>query len=231
MERSRRSRSSCERAYRFFDAYGYPSLPRAQDSLGGNASTRLIATLSPAADCADESLSTLRFADRAKQVMVFVRRNEKRPVDYALVQRLQREVVHLRGLLAQLGGGKPADLGGGGGSDNFSSAIERLESELRAEREKGEALQGENKRIMNSSTMSMQQSLSNGVPDLIELAIGGEKAGVAVKKGKAFSLLGRWDRAAEEFSKAVDIDPSIDNLCKCSLPRIPNNRLSKRLPT
>ena len=80
--------------------------------------------------------------------MVFVRRNEKRPVDYALVQRLQREVVHLRGLLAQLGGGKPADLGGGGGSDNFSSAIERLESELRAEREKGEALQGENKRLL-----------------------------------------------------------------------------------
>jgi hypothetical protein len=79
--------------------------------------------------------------------MVFVRRNEKRPVDYALVQRLQREVVHLRGLLAQLGGGKPGQ-SGGGGSDDFASAIERLEAELRAEREKGETLQGENKRLL-----------------------------------------------------------------------------------
>jgi hypothetical protein len=39
-----------------------------QDSLGGNCRTRIIATLSPTADCVDESISTLKFADRAKQV-------------------------------------------------------------------------------------------------------------------------------------------------------------------
>ena len=52
-----------------------------QDSLGGNTRTRLIATLSPSPDCLDESVSTLRFADRAKQVMALVRINEHRPVD------------------------------------------------------------------------------------------------------------------------------------------------------
>lgn len=70
-----------------------------QDSLGGNTRTRIIATLSPAMECLDESISTLRFADRAKQVMVFVRVNEHRPVDHALVRRLQTEVKNLRQLL------------------------------------------------------------------------------------------------------------------------------------
>lgn len=72
-----------------------------QDSLGGNTRTRIIATLSPAQQCLDESISTLRFADRAKQVMAFVRVNEQRPVDHALVHRLQAEVEHLRRLLQE----------------------------------------------------------------------------------------------------------------------------------
>lgn len=70
-----------------------------QDSFGGNTRTRIIATLSPASDCLDETISTLRFADRAKQVMAFVRVNEHRPVDHALVRRLQAEVRHLRSVL------------------------------------------------------------------------------------------------------------------------------------
>ena len=70
-----------------------------QDSLGGNSKTVLIATLSPASDCLEESVSTLRFADRAHSVMTFVKLNEKRPVDHALVQRLQSEVGRLRALL------------------------------------------------------------------------------------------------------------------------------------
>lgn len=70
-----------------------------QDSLGGNTRTRIIATLSPAYQCLDETISTLRFADRAKQVMAFVRVNERRPVDHALVHRLQAEVEHLREML------------------------------------------------------------------------------------------------------------------------------------
>eukprot|EP00903_Cladosiphon_okamuranus_P012745 g11915.t1 len=49
--------------------------------------------------CLDETISTLRFADRAKQVMAFVRVNEHRPVDEALVQRLQAEVKHLKEML------------------------------------------------------------------------------------------------------------------------------------
>ena len=56
-----------------------------QDSLGGNTNTCLIATVSPIIDCADESISTLKFADRAKEVMVRAKVNEVNASDDALV--------------------------------------------------------------------------------------------------------------------------------------------------
>jgi kinesin family protein 15 len=37
-----------------------------QDSLGGNSKTAIIATVSPSSCCAMETLSTLKFAQRAK---------------------------------------------------------------------------------------------------------------------------------------------------------------------
>ena len=73
-----------------------------QDSIGGNARTCLIATISPSRINAEESISTLKFADRAKQVMVVAVVNETRPVDHALVMRLQKEILHLRGMVAQM---------------------------------------------------------------------------------------------------------------------------------
>lgn len=39
-----------------------------QDSLGGNSRTVMVATISPSADNYEESLSTLRYADRAKRI-------------------------------------------------------------------------------------------------------------------------------------------------------------------
>ncbi|KAK1944655.1 Kinesin-related protein 5 [Phytophthora citrophthora] len=67
-----------------------------QDSLGGNTKTKIIATLSPSLDCVEESISTLKFADRAKKVMVMVRVNEQREIDPAYVEKLQEELEQLR---------------------------------------------------------------------------------------------------------------------------------------
>lgn len=50
--------------------------------------TCLIATISPIHDCAEETISTLKFADRAKQVMVKVKVNEVSASDDALVLKL-----------------------------------------------------------------------------------------------------------------------------------------------
>ena len=73
-----------------------------QDSLGGNSKTLLIATVSPARSNADESLNTLKFADRAKQVMIQARVNESRPIDHAMVKALQLGVKQLRSLLREI---------------------------------------------------------------------------------------------------------------------------------
>lgn len=79
-----------------------------QDSLGGNTKTYIIATLTPTADCAEESISTLKFADRAKQVLTYIRPNEKSPpVDHVLVKQLQREVTQLRALVLHLRAAPP----------------------------------------------------------------------------------------------------------------------------
>ena len=51
---------------------------------------------------AEETISTLKFADRAKQVMVQAIVNESRPVDHKLVKRLQQEIDMLKSLVKRL---------------------------------------------------------------------------------------------------------------------------------
>ena len=43
---------------------------RGQDSIGGNSKTFIVANVSPADDCMGETLSALKFAQRAKMVKV-----------------------------------------------------------------------------------------------------------------------------------------------------------------
>lgn len=71
-----------------------------QDSLGGKTKTFLVAAVSPGDDCVEETISTMKFADRAKQVMVRAKANKINGSDDALVKRLQREVQHLRDILS-----------------------------------------------------------------------------------------------------------------------------------
>lgn len=73
-----------------------------EDSLGGNSKTIMIATISPARFNCNETISTLKFADRAKQVMIQATINEFRPVDHAVVKRLQQENELLRVLVRKL---------------------------------------------------------------------------------------------------------------------------------
>lgn len=70
-----------------------------QDSLGGNTKTTLIATVNSMSEFVSETISTLKFADRAKQIMVKVQANQVSAADDFLVQKLQREVQHLKEIL------------------------------------------------------------------------------------------------------------------------------------
>lgn len=43
-----------------------------QDSLGGNAKTAFVITISPSSQCAEETYCSLKFADRAKYFLLFL---------------------------------------------------------------------------------------------------------------------------------------------------------------
>uniref|UniRef100_A0A8D2JFQ5 Kinesin-like protein n=1 Tax=Varanus komodoensis TaxID=61221 RepID=A0A8D2JFQ5_VARKO len=70
-----------------------------QDSLGGNTKTLMVACLSPADNNYDETLSTLRYAHRAKNIRNKPRINED-PKD-ALLREYQEEIKKLKAILAQ----------------------------------------------------------------------------------------------------------------------------------
>ncbi|XP_031437640.1 kinesin-like protein KIF3C isoform X1 [Clupea harengus] len=72
-----------------------------QDSLGGNAKTLMVATLGPAAYNYEESLSTLRYANRAKNIRNKPRVNED-PKD-ALLREFQEEIARLKAQLDKRG--------------------------------------------------------------------------------------------------------------------------------
>ena len=68
-----------------------------QDSLGGNTKTVMIAALSPANYNFEETMSTLRYANRAKQIKNKPKVNED-PKD-ALLKQYEDEIKQLRDML------------------------------------------------------------------------------------------------------------------------------------
>ena len=56
-----------------------------QDSLGGNTKTTLIAAVSPLPDHSEETISTLKFADRAKMILQKVQANQVVAADDAVI--------------------------------------------------------------------------------------------------------------------------------------------------
>merc|ERR1719316_1423667 len=74
-----------------------------QESLGGNSLCTMLATLSPASCNFEETLSTVRYANRAKAIKVSAKKNE----EASQISRLQSEVAELKKLLLvqQSGGG------------------------------------------------------------------------------------------------------------------------------
>ncbi|XP_032078698.1 kinesin-like protein KIF13A isoform X7 [Thamnophis elegans] len=70
-----------------------------KDNLGGNSQTAMIATISPAADNYEETLSTLRYADRAKRIVNHAIVNED--PNARVIRELREEVEKLREQLSQ----------------------------------------------------------------------------------------------------------------------------------
>jgi hypothetical protein len=70
-----------------------------QDSLGGNSKTFIISTISPCSENFEESLSTLKFSDRAKSIMQKAEPNYIQGNDENLIKKLNDEINNLKAIL------------------------------------------------------------------------------------------------------------------------------------
>ena len=90
-----------------------------QDSLGGNTKTVMIAAVSPADYNYEETLSTLRYAARAKAIKNKPRVNED-PKD-ALLKEYEEEIKKLKEMLKGMAEGKSVNVASG--IKNFRNQI------------------------------------------------------------------------------------------------------------
>ncbi|CBZ27771.1 putative kinesin [Leishmania mexicana MHOM/GT/2001/U1103] len=107
-----------------------------RDSLGGNCKTTLIACISPALESYAESLSTLMFANRAKNIQNHAVVNEGMS-QATLLRAYEQELQRLRQQLQE-----HTEMGGGGGGGNglmSSTDTHLLLSELEEDRRRAEA--------------------------------------------------------------------------------------------
>lgn len=100
-----------------------------ENSLGGNAKTIMIAAISPADINHDETLSTLRYADRAKQIKNKAIINED--PNEKLIRNLRQEIEELRRALQ--GGGVSAIPGA---VPDLEEERQKMRAEIEAERER-----------------------------------------------------------------------------------------------
>nr|QBH87853.1 kinesin-like protein KIF3B [Larimichthys polyactis] len=132
-----------------------------QDSLGGNARTVMVANIGPASYNVEETLTTLRYSNRAKNIKNKPRINED-PKD-ALLRGFQEEIARLKEQLQKRSGkkkrrGQRRRAGEGSDSDD----VEEGETEDDDEdgdywREQQEKLEGERKAIMDDHSLVAEE--------------------------------------------------------------------------
>ena len=105
-----------------------------QNALGGNSKTIMIAALSPAGINYDETLSTLRYADRAKQI------KNKATVNESATDKLIREMKEENEKLKKmLEGGMIMSGTDGMSNEDVTKMKKKMESEIRAQLKESEA--------------------------------------------------------------------------------------------
>ena len=164
-----------------------------QDSLGGNSHTLMIACVSPADTNVEETVSTLRYADRARKI-------KNKPVvnqdgKDAENAKLRREIAELRVQVMN---------GGGGGSGPSGSNALVSSREVTEYKSKISQLTSEN-RELTSALISCQDELSH----LNEKVILSEDSNIKLKT-KLEELVAETERLA----KASPLNSDFDNLLR-----------------
>ncbi|KAJ8412438.1 hypothetical protein AAFF_G00127740 [Aldrovandia affinis] len=116
-----------------------------QDSLGGNSHTLMIACVSPADSNIEETINTLRYADRARKI-------KNKPIvnvdpRVAEMKRLKQQVQELQVMLLHARGGVASVLSGSEPAENVSKILE-----------KNRCLQSENSKLSRELSESVGQT-------------------------------------------------------------------------
>lgn len=133
-----------------------------QDSLGGNSKTVMVANIGPADYNFDETISTLRYANRAKNIKNNARVNED-PKD-ALLRQYQKEIEELRRQLEQGGVGQD---GSDGEKEDDGTGQKKAKKQKGLSKEKMEQIQEEieKDRKMLESQIDMAEKEKKKIAD------------------------------------------------------------------
>ncbi|KAJ7332231.1 hypothetical protein JRQ81_014411 [Phrynocephalus forsythii] len=169
-----------------------------QDSLGGNAKTVMVANIGPASYNVDETLTTLRYANRAKNIKNKPRVNED-PKD-ALLREFQEEIARLKAQLEKRSIGKRKKKerrrdGGAGGEEEEDEEEEEEDGEDGVE-------DGANK---DDYWMQQQEKLETEKKAILEdhSLVAEEKMRLLKEKEKKMEDLKRERDAAEKLSAKI----------------------------
>uniref|UniRef100_A0A672HQC6 Kinesin family member 13Bb n=1 Tax=Salarias fasciatus TaxID=181472 RepID=A0A672HQC6_SALFA len=125
-----------------------------KDSLGGNSRTAMVATVSPAADNYEETLSTLRYADRAKSIVNHAVVNED--PNARIIRELREEVEKLRDQLTEAESMKATELKER--LEESEKLIQEMTVTWEEKLRKTEAVAQERQRQLESLGISLQSS-------------------------------------------------------------------------
>ena len=123
------------------------------DSLGGNSKTVMIANIGPADYNYEETVTTLRYADRAKNIKNAPKINED-PKD-AMLRQYQEELAQLKQALREASGGQELNFTSLENDNIISSdskkKIQELESKFKEEKDKILKMNEEEKKKIEES--------------------------------------------------------------------------------
>lgn len=130
-----------------------------KDNLGGNSRTVMVATISPAADNFEETLSTLRYADRAKRIVNHAVINED--PNARIIRELRMEVEALREMLKHATGSAVGDTQRVDIHDKLTESeklMKQVSQTWEEKLEKTEQIQNERQQALEQMGISIQAS-------------------------------------------------------------------------
>lgn len=182
-----------------------------QDSLGGNAKTLMVATMSPASYNYDETISTLRYANRAKNIKNKPKVNED-PKD-AMLREFQEEIKRLKKMLEEGG-----EIGENGEIIKEVEEVEEIEvtdSEDEDEEDEVEGGDGREPRQKTSAKKKTKafsskltgQSSSKSKKSKSSAAVGGVRKG-SVSDGQLAMMQDMVEKEKQAILAATDMEES-----------------------